>query len=97
MSDLITPFTNPAMPAPGLDGDLITARGTDPQVDTSAAGGSSALDPVWAAPTVPTPDGSETANPVSGLPGRPARWQPSNTPPQPPDLTDRNPGTIDER
>lgn len=97
MGDLISPFDNPAMPAPGLEGDSIISRGSSPDVDQSAAGSSSALDPVWAQPTVPTPSGEETANPVSGLPLRPNRWEPSDNPPSPPDLTDRNPGTIDQR
>jgi hypothetical protein len=91
MGDLITPYNDPAMPAPGLDGDSITSRGGDPLIDT---GGTSGLQPVWGEQPVPTPGGSETDNPVSGLPRTPSRWEPTDTPPQPPDLTDRNPGTI---
>lgn len=94
MADLKTPFNEPAMPAPDLGGDLITARGGDPLIDT---GGSSGLQPVWGSPIVPTPGGSEDSNPISGLPTTPARWEPSAASEQPPDLTDRNPGTIDRR
>ena len=44
------------------------------------------------------PDGAkESANSVSGLPPLPARFEPSGTPPAPPTLQDRNPGTIDQR
>ena len=97
MSDgLITPYNQDvAMTSPGLDGDLITTRGGDPNIDTS---GSSGLKAVWQQ-DVPVQDygSTETANSVSGLPSLPNRWTPSETPPQPPDLTDRNPGTIDER
>lgn len=96
MGDLISPFNNPAMPAPGLEGDSILSRGSEPSVDMSAGGGSSGLDPVWNGAPVSTPGGEETANSVSGLPQRPSRWEPSDNPPSPPDLTDRNPGTIDQ-
>ena len=96
MSDgLITPYNKDvAMESPGLEGDLITARGGDPNIDT---GGSSGLKAVWASPTVGDYGPKETANSVSGLPSLPNRWVPSDNPPQPPDLTDRTPGTIDER
>lgn len=93
---LKTPFTNPIVPIPDLGGDLATSRGTDPNIDTGAGGGSG-LQPVWDSPVVPTPGGEETANSVSGLPNQPNRFQPSETPPEPPSLTDRNPGTIDRR
>lgn len=95
MGDLKTPFNEPAMSSFGPEGDLPTARGNDPNIDM---GGSSGLQEVWGAdqPTKDMPS-SETANSVSGLPLQPARFQPSETPPQPPDLTDRNPGTIDQR
>ena len=97
MSDgLITPYNKDvAMASPGLEGDLITARGGDPNIDTN---GSSGLKAVWQQ-DVPVQDyGSmETANSVSGLPSLPNRWVPSDNPPQPPDLTDRTPGTIDQQ
>ena len=46
---------------------------------------------------VPTPGGEETGNSVSSLPLAPNRYQPAETPPAPPSLQDRNPGTIDQR
>lgn len=81
-------------PLPSSEGDSVVSRGTDPQINT---GGEGAADPFWPAPIVPTPGGEETANSVSGLPAQPNRFEPSGTPPAPPDLTDRNPGTIDRR
>jgi hypothetical protein len=72
----------------------VTSRGSDPTIDT---GGEGALTPLWQNPTVPIPGGEETSNSVSGLPSQPNRFEPSDMPPAPPDLTDRNPGTIDKR
>lgn len=94
-----TPWDNPVYPnTTDLGGQLPTSRGTDPSVDLSAGGSGSALTGVpWTGPIVSTPGGEETANSVSGLPAAPSRYQPSETPPAPPDLTDRNPGTIDQR
>lgn len=99
MGDLKTPWMNAGDQKPVLTdvnsaGDSIISRGTDPNVTLD---GDSALDPLWAAPVVPTPGGEETPNSVSGLPAEPNRFEPSDTPPQPPDLTDRNPGTIDQK
>jgi len=94
MSDLKTPYTDPAMPPPDPGGDLIRERGGDPLIDT---GGTSGLQPVWGEAPVTAPGGGETDNPVSGLPRTPSRWEPSDTPEPPPDLTDRSPGTIDRR
>ena len=91
---LKTFFDDPAMPPPGLEGQGVTARGGDPNADTS---GTSGLQPLWNDAPVGNPAGAETANSVSGLPGTPSRWEPSGTPPSPPDLTDRTPGTIDQR
>lgn len=65
--------------------------GGDPLIDT---GGASGLQSVWSGAVVPTPGGMETAN-ASGLPLQPSRFEPSGTPPAPPSLQDRNPGTID--
>ena len=97
-SGLQTPFGEPAMSPPDNSGQLPTARGNDPNIDM---GGASGLSPNWSGewggPPVPLPGSSETANSVSGLPAHPDRFQPSETPPGPPDLTDRNPGTIDQR
>jgi hypothetical protein len=95
MGDLKTPFDKPIYGDTGdLSGDLPTSRGTDPLTDT---GGSSGLQTIFDKPIMPSLDGQESANSVSGLPLQPNRFQPSETPPEPPSLTDRNPGTIDKR
>jgi hypothetical protein len=94
MSGLQTPFDEPAMGAPDPAGDTVSQRGSDPNVSDS---GSSALQPIWSERPVSDPSVQETNNSVSGMPLRAARWEPTGTPPSPPDLTDRNPGTIDER
>lgn len=92
---LQSPYDDPAMSPPEPGGDLATARGGDPNIDT---GGSSGLSPLWSGERAVTDFGpQETPNSVSGLPGTPARFQPSEAPPSPPDLTDRSPGTIDQR
>jgi hypothetical protein len=98
MADLKTFFIDPAMTAPGLDGDTVIARGSDPQIDGGQ--GANGLRDFWEASQ--TIEGEnvglqETSNPVSGLPLRAARWEPAASSEQPPDLTDRNPGTIDKR
>ena len=46
---------------------------------------------------VPSMSGAESENSVSGLPAQPNRFEPTETPPPPPTLQDRRPGTIDER
>ena len=94
MGDLKTNWTNPPVPDVGLTGDGVITRGGDPNVDT---GGSSGLDPIWKDKPVPGMDAKETANSVSGLPTKPSRWEPTGTPPPPPSLQDRSPGTIDEQ
>lgn len=95
MGDLKTPFDKPAYgDTSDLSGDLATSRGTDPLTDTS---GSSGLKTPFDKPIDPNLEGQETANSVSGLPMQPNRFQPSETPPEPPSLQDRNPGTIDKR
>lgn len=91
---LKSPWENHGSPTPDPAGDLITSRGGDPNIST---GGTSGLNELWENAPVPTPGGSETENSVSGMPTTPSRWQPSGTPPAPPSLKDRNPGTIDER
>jgi hypothetical protein len=97
MGDLKTPFGNAAYPnTTDLGGELPTSRGTDPNIDTGA-GGAGGLKDNWPGAVVPVPGGEETANSVSGLPLQPNRFQPSETPPEPPTLQDRNPGTIDKR
>ncbi len=94
MGIINSPWENPPAPTPDAGGTGIISRGTDPLINT---GGSSGLQPIWDNAPVSTPEGSETANPVSGMPTTPSRWEPSSNPPPPPDLKDRNPGTIDER
>ena len=94
MSDLKTPWTNPAMSAPDLSGAGVTQRGGDPNASMD---GSNGLSPAWNNAPVPVPGGSETSNSVSGLPGTPSRWEPTETPPAPPSLKDRSPGTIDQQ
>lgn len=96
MGDLKTNWNNPGMSEPGLDGAGVTSRGGDPNIDVGGGAGGG-LNPVWPDPFVPTPGGSETPNSVSGLPTVPSRFEPSATPPQPPTLQDRNPGTIDQQ
>ena len=92
MADLKTPFDNPAMSPPDLGGDLATARGMDPNITVDAPNG---LQAVWSDPFVTLDSGMETANSVSSLPLHIDRFQPTESPEMPPDLTDRNPGTID--
>jgi hypothetical protein len=95
MSDLKTFWSNPGGPdSPGLDGDGITGRGTDPQVTIDSPDGSQ---PIWPAPPVGAFSGEEDANSVSGLPSMPNRFEPTATPPPIPSLQDRRPGTIDEQ
>ncbi len=95
MGDLKTPYDNAVYPSTSdLSGDLGTQRGNDPNIDT---GGSSALDTPFEKPIYPSLSGAPTSNPVSGLPLAPNRFQPEETPPEPPTLKDRNPGTIDKR
>ena len=97
---LITPFEKPIYPnTTDLGGDLPTARGHDPLITD---GGSSALlSPFDGAtgkavyPDLTSID--ETPNPVSGLPKRPERFQPTETPPELPTMETRNPGTIDKK
>jgi hypothetical protein len=96
MADLKPLWQNPPVPDVGLTGDGILKRGNDPNAE--GGGGPNGLDPLWSAPVVPTLTSvSETPNSVSGLPLQPHRWEPSGEPPEPPDLTDRSPGTIDQK
>jgi len=97
MSDLKTFWPNPGTPQDvGLGGETVTSSGTDPQVDLND-GKPQACDPLWPNFPVPYFGGQEDANSVSGLPSQPNRFEPSATPPEPPTLQDRRPGTIDER
>lgn len=92
MGDLKTNWTDPALGDMGdLGGQLPTSRGTDPLVNT---GGSSGLQAMYSQPGCPTPGGEASSRTLSGLPADPQRFQPAETPPQPPNLKDRNPGTV---
>jgi len=95
MADLKPLWTNPPVPTPGLEGDLAVQRGKDPNAYGNP--GPDGLAPIWTNDFVPTPGGEETPNSVSGLPAHIDRYAPSGTPPEPPNLTDRSPGTIDEQ
>ena len=95
MGDLKTFFDKPIYPnTSDLGGAAVTSRGSDPQIDSGGEGG---VRPLWPAPITPIPGGEESSNSVSGLPALPNRFEPSDTPPAPPTLADRNPGTIDKR
>jgi hypothetical protein len=93
---LRTNWTNPAMPmASSITGDTILSSGGDPNADGNP--GPNGLKDSWDnAPFSGDPQ-KETANTVSGLPPLPDRWEPSDNPPPPPSLQDRNPGTIDQK
>ena len=94
MADIKPLWPDPPVSVTDLGGDLPTARGGDPNVSPDGASG---LKPIWGEAPVPAMADSESANSVSGLPGIPSRFQPSETPPAPPSLQDRQPGTIDQK
>lgn len=93
MGDIKTPWTDAPVPTPDLGGQGVTSRGGDPNVDAS---GSNGLQPVWDNAPVPAMASTETSN-SSGLPLQPARFEPTGTPPAPPDLTEHSVQTIDEK
>jgi hypothetical protein len=96
MADLQSPWTSPPVPTKDLGGDSILKRGGDPNAD--GGDGPNGLKPMWSDPPDSTlTEKAETPNSVSGLPTTPSRWEPSGTPPPPPSLQDRSPGTIDEQ
>jgi hypothetical protein len=97
MGDLKTHWTDPVLPTHEPSGQGIVSSGSDPNAD--GGGGEGALQSPWPADKYAMPtltSGAESPNSVSGLPALPNRFEPSGTPPAPPDLTDRRPGTIDE-
>lgn len=94
-SDFKPMWSNPPVGPVDMDGDLVAARGGDPNIDIPGPNGLTS--PVWGSAFVPDPPDTETANPVSGLPTTPARYQPTGTPPELPSLKDRSPGTIDRQ
>lgn len=91
----------PAVPTPDLGGDLAVTRGTDPLTDTSGSSGLTAVPWQGAGKQTPATSGNgveESGNSVSGLPSMPNRFAPSPAePPAPPTLSNRNPGTIDQK
>lgn len=95
MSDLKPLWSNPPVGDVGLDGDLVSGRGGDPNITVDQPNG--LTHPMWGNSFVPDPPEKETANSVSGLPATPSRFEPSGTPPEPPSLQDRSPGTIDQQ
>lgn len=97
MGDLKTNWSNPMQgDLTDMGGALPTSRGTDPNV-SFGSGGSGLTAVTFDKGIVPVPGGEETSNSMSGLPAQPNRFQPSEQPPAPPALKDRNPGTIDQR
>jgi hypothetical protein len=95
MADLKSPWNDPVTPIPEFGGEGVVSRGTDPNVTIGSGSGLSGV--AFDKAIVSTPGGEETNNSLSGLPAQPNRFEPSGTPPQPPSLQDRMPGTIDER
>ena len=98
MGDLKTFWPDKDQVFTGTDtsGAGITERGTDANIGAGETG-SGAIDPFWPNQPVTDPGTAESRNSVSGLPSLPNRFEPSETPPTIPDLTDRSPGTIDKR
>lgn len=98
MADAFNPlWKNMPVPVPDLGGEAATSRGSDPNASGGADGGNGLTGSPWASPPVSTPGGEESGNSVSSLPSLPNRFAPGGEPPAPPDLTDRNPGTIDQK
>jgi hypothetical protein len=97
MGDLKTNWTDPALPDHGVAGQGVVSSGSDP--NALGGDGSAALQTPWPTDKSATTrtDQAESPNSVSGLPPQPNRFEPSGTPPEPPSLKDRMPGTIDEQ
>lgn len=97
MGDLKTFWPDKDQPFSGtsMDGAGVTSRGSDP--NSEGGDGPAGLQPLWDKPPVTQDGTAESSNSVSGLPSLPNRFEPSETPPDMPDLTDRSPGTIDKR
>jgi hypothetical protein len=96
MGDLKSVWDNPPLADHDLSGDSLVSSGSDP--NSQDGGGPAALQPVWPSDkyVAKVTDTIETAN-SSGLPPLPNRFAPSGTPPAPPTLQDRTPGTIDQQ
>jgi hypothetical protein len=97
MGDLKTNWTDPILGDHGMEGQGVVSSGSDP--NAQGGEGPAALQSHWPSDKQITTktDITETANSVSGLPPQPNRFEPSGTPPAPPSLQDRNPGTIDQK
>lgn len=97
MGDLKTPWADKDQVFTGTDtsGAGVTSRGSDPNAD--ATEGEAGLQPAWKNPPFERQEMAESSNSVSGLPPLPNRFEPSETPPEMPNLQDRSPGTIDKR
>jgi len=92
---LKSPWSAPVAPTPGLSGEGVASRGTDPNVTLGSGSGLSGV--AFDKAIVSTPGGEETANSISGLPAQPNRMVESPSSMTPPSLKDRMPGTVDER
>lgn len=97
MGDLKTPWEakDQAFTGTDLSGAGITSRGSDPNSD--GGDGEAGLQQAWKNPPFERTETAESSNSVSGLPSLPNRYEPTETPPDPPNLQDRSPGTIDKR
>ena len=97
MGDLKTFWPDKDQVFTGTDtsGAGVTQRGGEDPGDNGGDG--SGLQPLWNNPPLSSFDKAESSNSVSGLPSLPTRFEPSETPPEIPDLTDRSPGTIDKK
>jgi hypothetical protein len=109
--DLKTPWQPGSYPWPGgvpepvvstvgdLSGAGVTSRGSDPNSEGDNGQGAG-LKNFWDDPKQAmgeNPSIAESSNSVSGLPSLPNRYEPTEAPPDPPDLTTRSPGTIDKQ
>jgi hypothetical protein len=99
MGDLKTPFNNPIYPdTSDLAGAGVTSRGSDPNAegDNNAGEGLTGIPWDGAKQPVTRTETAESANSVSGLPSLPTRFEPNETPPEPPNLTSRSPQNVDK-
>jgi hypothetical protein len=100
MGEIKTPWPDKdqAFSGTSMDGAGVTSRGSE---DVGDNGGGAGLKSFWdekrALPENSSPGNEESSNSVSGLPSLPNRYEPSETPPEMPDLTTRSPGTIDKQ
>lgn len=97
MGDLKTFWESKDQIFTGTDtgGAGVVSSGSDPNADGGA--GESGLKPMWPDAPLGSLDQAESSNSVSGLPALPNRFEPSESSAEPPDLTDRSPGTIDQQ